>query len=276
MSQLIQLKQRIKAIQSIKKITETMRLIAMSSHSKLKKQAEQLRAFEKEIVPLMCALNHSEQQENHPIGDKKLFILFASEKGLCGSFNSTMFQAFDQNLKHLDTATFHVITVGKKASVYADQHGMHSIKQFHNALPNRLEIIAQDIYEMVMQIHTQYQSVQCIFSNPKTFFHQEAIIQTIIPVEQQSCNADETINIQHYEWIQPKQEVRQALFNVLLKTSILLIIAQSMLSEQSSRFLSMDNATNSATNLLKEMKITFNKIRQAKITRELIELSSNF
>ena len=66
------------------------------------------------------------------------------------------------------------------------------------------------------------------------------------------------------------------MFQILLKTNILFMLTNSMLSEQSARFLSMDSATRSAEDLLKSMKLAFNKLRQAKITRELIELISGF
>lgn len=278
MSQLIHLKQRIKAIGSIKKITQTMRLISMSSHSKLKKQSDAMQRFRNEIKPLLCALTSEAQdtRENHAPKYKNLFIIFAAEKGLCGTFNTSMFVYFHHQLTPQALENSHVISVGKKATQYLLQRGITPLFEFDKALPNQLEKIAQDLYERIIHIHKHYQSVICLYSHPKTFFVQEAQSSTIIPIEQDPCELRPEISLEDYEWMQDRKDVTKSMFHILLKTNILLILTNSMLSEQSARFLSMDTATRSAETLLKEMKLAFNKLRQAKITRELIELISSF
>ena len=278
MSQLIHLKQRIKAIGSIKKITETMRLISMSSHSKLKKQTDNLLRFRNEVRPLLCALTSENQNEtqHHAPKFKTLYILFAAEKGLCGTFNSAMFAYFHKHLPPEKLENTHIITVGKKACDYLKDLDIKPLYEFDKVLPNQLEKIAQDIYERIIHIHKHYESVICMYSFPKTFFTQEPQTIQIIPVQQDPCEVKADIQLNDYEWLQNRKDLTRSMFHILLKTNILLILSSSMLSEQSARFLSMDNATRSAESLLKEMKLAFNKLRQAKITRELIELISSF
>ena len=279
MSQLIQIKQRIKAIAAIRKITQTMRLISMSSHSKLKKQSEAMQKLKDEIQPLLCFMNNQHEnleQNNSQPKFKTLYIVFAAEKGLCGTFNNVMFTYFNKHLSKDALANSHVISVGKKTTNYLQQKNIDPIFSFDKVLPNRLETIAQEIYEKVLEVHHDYEEVVCFYSHPRTFFIQEAQETKIIPVQQDPCDIKQSINEDEYEWLQDKKDVIQSLFHILLKVNILLILTNSMLSEQSARFLSMDNATRSAENLLKSMKLAFNKMRQAKITRELIELISSF
>jgi F-type H+-transporting ATPase subunit gamma len=278
MSQLIHLKQRIKAISSIKKITQTMRLISMSSHSKLKKQTDNLMRFRDEVRPLLCALtseNNNETPEHAP-KFKTLYILFAAEKGLCGTFNSAMFAYFHKHLSAEKLENSHIIAVGKKAAEYLKAINIKPLYEFDKVVPNQLDKIAQDIYERIIHIHKHYESVVCMYSFPRTFFNQEPQTIQIIPIQQDPCDIQAKIELQDYEWIQDQKDVAQSIFHILLKTNVLLILSSSMLSEQSARFISMDNATRSAETLLKEMKLAFNKLRQAKITRELIELISSF
>lgn len=278
MSQLIHLKQRIKAIGAIKKITQTMRLVSMSSHSKLKKQTDNLLRFRDEIRPLLCALTSENQHEvnAHPPKFKTLYILFGAEKGLCGTFNSSMNAYFHKHLTPDKLENSHIVAVGKKAHEYLKEVNIKPLCEFEKVLPNQLEKIAQDIYERVIHIHKHYESVVCLYSFPRTFFNQEPETVQIIPVQQDPCNLKTDINLNDYEWLQDRQDVTRSMFHILLKTNLLLILSSSMLSEQSARFVSMDNATRSAETLLKEMKLAFNKLRQAKITRELIELISSF
>lgn len=280
MSQLIQLKQRIKAITAIKKITQTMRLISMSTHSKLKKQSEAIQHLRNEFQPLLCTLSaQSTQTQEHELQakHKRLYILFASEKGLCGTFNATMFAFFNSHLTTTALENSHVITVGKKASQYLAQRDMKPLFEFDKVLPNKLDSIAQNLYKKIVEIHHNYDEVICFSSFSKTFFVQEARTTTLIPIKSDPCNIQQSdILLDDYEWPQDKEAVTKSLFLMLLKVNILSLLINSMLSEQSARFLSMDNATRSAENLQKNMKLTFNKMRQAKITRELIELISGF
>ena len=278
MSQLIHLKQRLKAIASIKKITQTMRLISMSAHSKLKKQSEAMQHLKDEIKPLLCALNENNATltQNEHARHKTLYILFASEKGLCGTFNSTMFGYFNKKLTPEALENSHIITVGKKTLQYAEQKNIEPLFSFDKVLPNRLETLAQELYKKVLTLQHNYEQVICLYNYPKTFFMQIPKTTQIIPIQPDPCEAFSPINIDQYDWPQDIEDVTKSLFHTLLKVNILLILANSMLSEQSARFLSMDNATRSANKLQKSMKLAFNKLRQAKITRELIELVAGF
>lgn len=280
MSQLIQLKQRIKAITAIKKITQTMRLISMSTHSKLKKQSEAIQHLRNEFQPLLCALSAQSaqlKQQDLPPKYKNLYIVFASEKGLCGTFNTTMFTFFNKHLTPEALENSHVIAIGKKASQYLSQHNIKPLVEFDKVLPNKLDTVAHNLYKKIVDIHHNYENVICFSSFAKTFFVQEAKTTTLIPIQANPCSTqDSNILIDDYDWPQDKEAVIKSLFLMLLKVNILSLLINSMLSEQSARFLSMDNATRSAENLQKSMKLTFNKMRQAKITRELIELISGF
>lgn len=275
MSQLIHLKQRIKAIAAIKKITQTMRLISMSAHSKLRKQSESMQQLKNEIEPILCSLSKN-QNHQEPARHKTLYILFAAEKGLCGTFNTTMFTYFNKHLTPQALENSHVISVGKKTTQYLEQKKIKPLLSFEKVLPNKLEHTAQKLYEKVVELHEKYEEVVCFSSYPKTFFVQEAQTTTLVPIKPDTCQTTDSINIQDYEWRQSSEDVQKSLFHTLLKINILVTLTNSMLSEQSARFLSMDNATRSAENLQKSMKLTFNKMRQAKITRELIELISGF
>src|SRR3990167_9847363 len=132
MSQLIHLKQRIKAIGVIRKIAQTMRLISMSSHSKLKKQSESMQRFRNEIKPLLCALTTQTQKtpEEHAPKFKTLYVLFSAEKGLCGNFNMSMYAYFQHHLTPQALENSHVISVGKKTSLYLAQKNIKPLFEF--------------------------------------------------------------------------------------------------------------------------------------------------
>ncbi len=278
MSQLIQLKQRIKAIRVIKKITHAMRLISMSSRMKMIKQSESLKLFRDEITPLLCSLEsvHPSIDENQPF-HKDIWILIASEKGLCGNFNSIIFSYFQTKLRHINIDDYNFIAVGKEAGDFLAEQGIKVVARYDKLSNSQLEKTATDLYEFLLEHKNSYQNVTCFYNRSKTFFIQEPCQYQLLPAQPQSnCSIDDAINLEDYHWVQHPADVLLCIFQSFLKLNILFVLSQSMIAEQSARFLSMDSSTRNAENLLKKMNLEYNKIRQAKITRELTELISSF
>jgi len=278
MSQLIQLKQRIKAIKVIKKITHAMRLISMSSRMKMIKHSENLQLFRDEITPLLCSLEsvHPSIDQNQSY-HKNIWILIASEKGLCGNFNNLIFNHFQQELNRINVNDYNFIAVGKQAGDYLAQQGIKTIARYDKLSSSQLEKTANLLYEFLLQHKNSYQTVTCFYNQSKTFFVQEPCQYQLLPVQPQaSCSISRTANLDDYYWPQPPANVILCIFQSFLKLNVLYILSQSISAEQSARFLSMDSSTRNAENLLKKMQLEYNKIRQAKITRELTELISSF
>lgn len=278
MSQLIQLKQRIKAIQVIKKITHAMRLISMSSRMKMIKNTENLKIFRDEILPLLCSLEsvHPTVEQNKPFY-KNIIILIAAEKGLCGTFNTTIFAYFQAQLKHLNINDYHFIAVGKQAGQFLASQNIKMVARYDKLSNNHLEKTATHLYEYLIQHKDSYQTVTCFYNKSKTFFVQESCQYQLLPVQAQtSCSINTAADLEDYYWPQAPADVILCIFQSFLKLNILFILSQSIIAEQSARFLSMDSSTRNAENLLKKMQLEYNKIRQAKITRELTELISSF
>ena len=152
MSQLIQLKQRIKAICVIKKITHAMRLISMSSRLKMIKHSENLKIFRDEITPLLCSLEnvHPSIDENQSF-HKNIWILIASEKGLCGNFNTTIFNYFQSQLQLINTDDYNFIAVGKEAGEFLTEQGIKMIARYDKLSTNQLEKTATLLYEFLLK-----------------------------------------------------------------------------------------------------------------------------
>ncbi len=278
MSQLIQLKQRIKAIQVIKKITHAMRLISMSCRLKMIKNTESMKNFRDEITPLLCSLEKVHPSiDNNQVFAKDIWILIGSEKGLCGTFNTTIFAHFQAQLTHINIEDHNFIAVGKQAGDYLAKQGIKMIARYDKLSNSHLEKTASKLYEFLIENKISYKNVFCFYNRSKTFFIQEPCRYQLLPVQpEKSCSLNDMVDLSEYHWVQTPQEVIVCIFESFLKLNVLFILSQSMIAEQSARFLSMDSSTRNAENLLKKMQLEYNKIRQAKITRELTELISSF
>lgn len=285
MSELIQMRNRIKVIETIKKITHAMRLISMSSHSRLKKKQAALAEYVETINKLFYKIQKLEPSWKHPIlhpdqkkEKKELIILIGSQKGLCGNFNSLLFQTFTQHANLLDNESFSIVAVGKKAVDYAKEKCPDALIASYEEFNTRtLSAIAEKLSTAIMHPETPYNSVNVWSNIPKTFFTQKPQDATIIPLDTSSKpDTEEKTSFEGYEWEHTKDEVLNLLTNQYIEAYLHYLLFQSLLAEHAARFISMDSSTRNAQNILDETTLLYNKVRQAKITKELTELIGSF
>lgn len=282
MSQLIHLRQRIKAIDTIKKITHAMRLISMSTHSRFKNREPFVTSYTNEITNLFHTLQQHIPSWKHPLfhhsdnqQPKKLLILVGSNKGLCGPFNTTLFNFFKKEYPQETLANIEIATVGKKATDFIDGY-THDIPT-HNFQELTFNSLASVAYKLVKKITAEkipYTQVTILSSFAQNFFIQKPALTTIIPLSHSSTK--QTTSVQEYAWEQKPEDLLDLLAPQYLETMIQNTLFQSLVAEQAARFLSMDTATRNAQTLLETTKLQYNKLRQTKITQEVTELSSSF
>jgi len=285
MAQLIQMRQRIKAIETIKKITHAMRLISMSMHSRLRNRAPHIEEYQKEINELFEKVSRSTSSWKSPImhpetttNAQSLLILVASEKGLCGNFNSNLFKFFEQSIPEQKLNNVSIITVGKNAINYTKKRNFKNIlKTFEPFSSARLDFVAGSIIDIIQNAEKPFSSVTVVANTLKSFFVQQPHSTTLIPFEKSTTEqTPSTRTREPYSWEQEPHEILEDLAVQFLTARMYHLLFQSILSEQASRFISMDNATRNAKQLLEDTQLRYNKLRQAKITSELTELSASF
>lgn len=277
MSQLIYLRQRIKAIETIKKITHAMRLISMSAHTRMRQQDDALKAYINASSNLLKRIKYALPTWKNPLIEpssqpqsRPLLILIGSQKGLCGNFNSSLLNFFFNNYKNLNAID--IIVVGKKMIDLVTDKNIKISSQYSDLHITTLTTIAQEIVKFILA--KEPSSVSLVSNQLKSFFVQKPHITHLIPFEEQ---IEELKPAEDYHWEQAPQEVLDNLLQQVIESQIQYILFQSLYAEQAARFLSMDNSTRNAQNLLDQTKLQYNKLRQAKITKELTELTgSNF
>lgn len=279
MSQLIQMQQRIKAVETIKKITQAMRIISMSTHTRLKKKVSHLLHYKNDITHLFAHLKQQFPTWDNPIFqskkegiDRSLLIIVSSQKGLAGSFNYNLFAYFSRNMP--DTAC-DIIAIGKKGVDFALHTKGKLIKRYNTFSSQNIDHITREIFTYIMKEMSQYRSVIIYANTSIRFFTQKPYHYQLIPFDNHLKDKKE-ISLADYTWEQPIGNILDDLMHTYIKTTFYEILLQSLVAEQAARFLSMDGATQNAETMLNEMILGYNKLRQAKITGELTDLSGSF
>jgi len=289
MARLIQMRQRIKAIETIKKVTHAMRLISMSMHSRLRSKMPLLKNYNNHVAKLFKKLQHVAPDWKSPIthpqepqDSNPLFILVGSQKGLCGTFNTGLLKEFEKIMTPETLENTHFISVGKKAVDYLEKKKVKStVKKFDEITMRNFTTISNEIVDIIVHAKTPYTCVQVLSNELKTFFLQHPRTVQIIPLETKSTtdqsNSQENKTLDNdYIWYQDPHDLLDHMAPQYVASNINTVLMESLLAEQAARFLSMDTATRNAKNLLEETTLLYNKLRQAKITKELTELATNF
>ena len=286
MSHLMQVKQQIQAIQATQKITNAIRLVSMSLYTKLDRQQAVLNNYTKHIRLLFSDLIRATPNwknsllfpedlfDTHP-----LYIIIASTKGLCGSFNSSLFRYIEHALFVEEHQTPHFITIGPKAHKFIKEKNWGNIIYSYNDFnSNNFLTIANDLIEKIANAPVRYSSVVFYHPEAKSFFVHKPKKFTLIPVTLEPVETNKCFKDDHEEmqfiWEQSKDLVLDQVALCFLQTSIAHALFISLLTEHAARFLAMDSSTTNAEKYIERLTLYYNKMRQALITKEVAELSS--
>lgn len=282
MSKLIQMRNRIKTIETIKKVTDVMRIISMSAHSRLKTKQESLSEYLHELKKLLSLVQKSTPVWTHPRlmpeteNTKPLIIVIGSQKGLCGGFNTQLSKFLDEYIKHHPSPRYHFTAIGKKPIDYLIEHYPDKlICSFPVLTARNFLSIAHEVTDLIMTATPAYTSVTIISNIFKNFFVQKVTATHLIPFNPAHIT-EKISSSEEYTWDETPQDILNTLAIQYIEAQLQYLIFQSLLSEHAARFLSMDSSTRNAHNLLNTTKLEYNKVRQAKITTEITELTGNF
>lgn len=286
MSKLIQMRSRIKTIETIKKVTHAMRLISMSSHSRLKTKESTLNDYLQSLSSLFAKVQHATPEWSYkrltPSASVQkmphsLIIFIGSQRGLCGSFNNQLIKQMSAYITENNITNYHVTAVGKKAVDYMVSHNPGKLISRHATLTTRtFPEIAQELITSIMDAKEIYSSVVIISNIFKSFFVQKPTVTSLIPLDPQLITQNIVPPKEGYLWDNSPHDVLDTLALHYIEAQLQYLLFQSLLSEHAARFVSMDSSTRNANSLLDRTKLEYNKLRQTKITTEITELAGSF
>ncbi|HVX00635.1 MAG TPA: F0F1 ATP synthase subunit gamma, partial [Candidatus Babeliaceae bacterium] len=244
-------------------------------HSRLRSQKIYLENYKREISQLLAcaqlALDSHSLLPNliNPHGNH-LVIIIGSQKGLAGTFNYNLIQFFlSENITSQEKAQ-EIIVVGKQMIDQSLSKGIKPAKIYPIFNNINFVSIAKEITSLICNTPA-YAAVTVYTTIPLSFFSQQQRAINLLPLTFQK-HCQDRIN---YTFEQSAQDITTYLTRLYIQATLEEALFESLLAEQAIRFLSMDAATQNADNLLNNMKLDYNKLRQALITRELTDLASS-
>ena len=287
MASLDDLKKRIASVKSTQKITKAMKMVAAAKLRRAQESAEKGRPFSERmnniILNLSQSISDKESASKFLVGTGKdkvhLCVVITADRGLCGGFNTNICRKaksyFEKILK--EGKTLKILTVGSK--------GNDQLKRaYNNYIIDKISFKgmkkvsykeAENVGNKIIDLFNDNQFDVCkIFYNKfKNVITQIPQEQQIIPIESLKKEEDKKSE-NFYEFEPDETEILENLLPRNISTQIFKAILENAASEQGSRMTAMDNATRNAGDLVDKLTITYNRSRQAAITKELIEIIS--
>ena len=284
MANLKEIRTRIASVSSTQQITSAMKMVSASKLRKSQNAILKLRPYSAKMTEIIQNLCGSEKDEMPLARQSKvlnhvLILVLTSNKGLCSTFNSNVIKATNQRIefykeKNVDIK-IDIKTFGKKGSDFfkKQKDSINYLGDNDDIWDNlSFENVAKEGEELIKDfVNKKYDKIEVIYNQFKNASTQILTYETFLPItiEQESI---ETNN--DYIFEPSKAEIVNSIIPQSLKTQLFRCFLDSSASEHGARMTSMHKATDNATNLLKDLKLTYNKARQASITNEIIEICS--
>ncbi|MAV82349.1 MAG: F0F1 ATP synthase subunit gamma [Pelagibacteraceae bacterium] len=287
MPNLKDLKTRISSVKSTRKITSAMKMVAASKLRRAQELAESSRVYSDSLGFILSSLaGGSKENSDLPeilVGRKNtktsLLIVNSSDRGLCGGFNSNLFRKSIKWIAEKKSKGIEVkiLAIGKKAISYFNRIDIEILGTFDDLNNNERQLeVSEQVKNKITELF-ESNSVDEIFILYNKFVSaiaQEPTYKSLIPLEtSDEKNNEEPSNIS-FEFEPDKNELLEYLIPRNFLTQVYGSILESSAAEHAARMTSMDNATRNAGDMIDRLTMTYNRTRQAVITKELIEIIS--
>jgi F-type H+-transporting ATPase subunit gamma len=277
MANLKEIRNRISSVSSTMQITSAMKMVSAAKLKKAQDAITAMRPYSNKLTELLQSLSatldsdsgskYAEQREVKNV----LIVAITSNRGLCGAFNSNVIKQTNDLIKNVyATKKVSVLAIGKKANdAFAKQNRIIANK---SAVFDDLtfENVAE-IAEMLMEkfVAGDYDKIEIVYNHFKNAATQIILTEQFLPI----VPVEDDVNVNaDYVFEPSKQEIVETLIPKSLKTQLYKGIRDSFASEHGARMTAMHKATDNATELRDQLKLTYNKARQAAITNEILEI----
>ena len=288
MANLKEVRTRIASVSSTQQITSAMKMVSAAKFRRAQNAIVGMRPYANQLGQIAADIDTGDgvQTPYHEVRrlENVLLVVVTSNKGLCGAFNSNVIKQAQARIDHYratatadQPARLAMITIGKRCSEYFGKRCDNVVASCDELLDNASFDSVATLADDVMQqfCDKKYDRVELIYNQFKNSLVQILTTEQflpIVPVETDKVSRSSVANDYIYE--PSKEAILREMIPLTLRSHFYRVILDSLASEHGARMNAMQKATDNATELLKELRLSYNKARQAAITNEIIEIVS--
>ena len=290
MPNLLDIRRRIKSVKNTQQITKAMKMVSAAKLKRAQDRVVTARPFANKMMEVLGELaKRTDENFHHPLldlrGDQRyLLVLVTADKGLCGAFNTNLTKAAQQFMRDNSDKTIELVAIGRKGrDFFRNRHAMISAEYLGLTGKGRVEFSeALDVARSIIKQYTEDKEIDKVFliyNEFKSVLSQRVVLEQLLPVsrakeEEPEVKSQQPVNLVDYIYEQPPAEMFSRLLPRLVETQIFRALLESVASEHGARMTAMDSASKNASELIDSLTLNMNRIRQAAITNEIIEVVS--
>ncbi|HEX5707607.1 MAG TPA: ATP synthase F1 subunit gamma [Pyrinomonadaceae bacterium] len=292
MASLLDIRRRIRSVKNTQQITKAMKMVSAAKLKRAQDRVVAARPFATKMTEVLTELaSHTDENFSHPLldarGDERyLLVLVTADKGLAGAFNANLIKAAQAFIREHAGKTVELYAVGRKGRDFFRRRDVRMVAE-NVGLTGKGRVDYEEASAVARDVMARFiedegiDKVFLIYSEFKSVLSQRAVVEQILPVSrvEERVGEDEAerggaTTFVDYIYEQPPAELFSRLLPRLIETQIFRALLESIASEQGARMTAMDSASKNAGELIQSLTLNMNRVRQAAITREIIEIVS--
>src|SRR5258707_12662509 len=285
MATLLDFRRRIRSVKNTQQITRAMKFVAAARLRRAQEAAIAARPYARELARMLCSIMSRIDEPQHALlvrrpEERILALVLTGERGLAGAFNANILRKAHDFFRANKGKKLSTIPVGKKGRDSLKKAGFNIIAEYVNVLARVDFATAREIATLVTDLYAKEEidSVYIVFSEFKPVMTPNLVVTKLLPVE--AVHADEESAAERassqvdYIYEQPVEQLLGKLLPRYVETQILRAMLESSAAEHAARMTAMESATKNAGDVIDALTLHMNKVRQAAITKEIIEIVS--
>jgi F-type H+-transporting ATPase subunit gamma len=288
MPNLLDIRRRIKSVKNTQQITKAMKMVSAAKLKRAQDRVVTARPFANKMTEVLGELaKRTDEDFHHPLldlrGDQRyLLVLITADKGLCGAFNTNLTKAAQAFMRDNSDKTVELLAIGRKGrDFFRYRHAVIAGEYIGVTGKGRVELSeALEVARSIIKVYTEdtgIDKVFLIYNEFKSVLSQRVVLEQLLPVsraKEEEPDAKSPQTLVDYIYEQPPEEMFSTLLPRLVETQIFRALLESVASEHGARMTAMDSASKNASELIDSLTLNMNRVRQAAITNEIIEVVS--
>ncbi len=291
MPNLLDIRRRIKSVKNTQQITKAMKMVSAAKLKRAQDRVVTARPFANKMMEVLSELaGRTDESFHHPLldvrgDDRYLVVLITADKGLCGAFNTNLIKAAQAFIREHSGKRVEIVAVGRKGrDFFRRRDSMLAGEYVGLTGKGRVDFSeAIEVARDVIKRFTESQEIDkafIIYNEFRSVMQQRVVVEQLLPVSRAGSNPEESpapgqlLTLVDYIYEQPPAEIFSRLLPRLVETQVFRALLESVASEQGARMTAMDSASKNASELIDLLTLNMNRVRQAAITNEIIEVVS--
>jgi len=279
MPSLLDIRRRIRSVKNTQQLTKAMKTVSAARLRRAQERVVNARPYANQLRNVLTNLAAKIENISHPLLDARpeqrtLLVVVTADRGLCGAFNSNLIRVAQNFLRDRTDRNITLYLIGRKGRDFFRRRQAAITGDYVNFFTKLDYGHAREISQQIIDLYTKAEidAVYFIYNEFKSVIQQRVVVEKLLPLVREELQ--ETKSQIDYIYEQPPQEIFNRMLPRYVEIQIYRALLESVASELGARMAAMDTATRNAGDMIDSLTLNMNRIRQAAITREIIEVVS--